>query len=116
MLEASPPSKPASQAPCLGIEALVGNEKRCLKPKDSFKDCDTCPEIVVVPAGEFIMGSSVKGEGPPCQVRIPTGGTTAHQSADHPNSTSHVRTGVTMEIRSVSVVGITDPASGSAGP
>src|SRR5262249_44367470 len=25
--------------------------------KDSFKDCDTCPEMVVVPAGTFTMGS-----------------------------------------------------------
>jgi formylglycine-generating enzyme required for sulfatase activity len=36
---------------------LVGNERRCLKPKDSFKDCPDCPEMVVVPAGSFTMGS-----------------------------------------------------------
>lgn len=29
---------------------------------ESFKDCDTCPEMVVVPAGSFMMGSP-KGEG-----------------------------------------------------
>jgi formylglycine-generating enzyme required for sulfatase activity len=29
-----------------------------LKPKDSFKECQNCPEMVVVPAGEFLMGSS----------------------------------------------------------
>jgi formylglycine-generating enzyme required for sulfatase activity len=28
-----------------------------LKPKDSFKECDHCPEMVVVPAGSFTMGS-----------------------------------------------------------
>jgi formylglycine-generating enzyme required for sulfatase activity len=28
-----------------------------LKPHDSFSDCSTCPEMVVVPAGEFMMGS-----------------------------------------------------------
>jgi formylglycine-generating enzyme required for sulfatase activity len=39
------------------IEALVGNEKRCLKPKDTFRDCPNCPEMVVVPAGNFTMGS-----------------------------------------------------------
>ena len=57
MLEASPPSKPAlaPAAPC--VETLVGSEKRCLKPKDSFKDCPDCPEMVVVPAGKFTMGS-----------------------------------------------------------
>jgi formylglycine-generating enzyme required for sulfatase activity len=30
---------------------------RVLKPRDMFKDCTTCPELVVVPAGEFMMGS-----------------------------------------------------------
>jgi len=49
------PTPPPSR--CDGVEALVGNEKRCLKSKDTFKDCDTCPEMVVVPAGEFMMGS-----------------------------------------------------------
>jgi formylglycine-generating enzyme required for sulfatase activity len=28
-----------------------------LKPKDIFKDCNDCPEMVVVPAGRFNMGS-----------------------------------------------------------
>ena len=27
------------------------------KPGDTFKDCDVCPEMVVLPAGEFTMGS-----------------------------------------------------------
>jgi formylglycine-generating enzyme required for sulfatase activity len=42
---------------CGGVETQIGNERRCLKPKDSFKDCPTCPEMVVVPAGKFMMGS-----------------------------------------------------------
>jgi formylglycine-generating enzyme required for sulfatase activity len=54
-------AKPAMTAPtpprCAGVEAQVGNERRCLKPGDRFKDCRTCPEMVVVPAGEFTMGS-----------------------------------------------------------
>ncbi|MFY9955175.1 SUMF1/EgtB/PvdO family nonheme iron enzyme [Bradyrhizobium sp.] len=29
-----------------------------LKPKDAFKECENCPEMVVVPAGEVLMGSS----------------------------------------------------------
>jgi formylglycine-generating enzyme required for sulfatase activity/uncharacterized caspase-like protein len=29
-----------------------------LKPKDAFKECPNCPEMVVVAAGEFVMGSS----------------------------------------------------------
>ena len=57
ILETLPASKPTPEGSCAGVEALVGNEKRCLKPKDRFKDCPECPEMVVVPAGAFIMGS-----------------------------------------------------------
>jgi formylglycine-generating enzyme required for sulfatase activity len=32
-------------------------EERTLKPKDSFKECSDCPEMIVVPAGDFMMGS-----------------------------------------------------------
>jgi formylglycine-generating enzyme required for sulfatase activity len=46
---------------CDGIEAMVGNESRCLKPgagkTEWFKDSDSSPEMVVVPAGRFTMGS-----------------------------------------------------------
>jgi formylglycine-generating enzyme required for sulfatase activity len=37
---------------------LTVSEESALKPKDSFKECDVCPEMVVVPAGSFTMGSS----------------------------------------------------------
>ena len=36
-------------------------EERALIAKGTFRDCGICPEMVVVPAGEFTMGSS-KGE------------------------------------------------------
>jgi formylglycine-generating enzyme required for sulfatase activity len=55
LLEAPPVAKPPS---CVGIEVLVGHERRCLKPKDTFKDCAECPEMVVIPEGEFLMGST----------------------------------------------------------
>jgi formylglycine-generating enzyme required for sulfatase activity len=32
-------------------------EESALRPNDSFRECDWCPEMVVVPAGSFIMGS-----------------------------------------------------------
>jgi formylglycine-generating enzyme len=32
------------------------------KPGTSYKDCDDCPEMVVVPAGSFIMGASIEEE------------------------------------------------------
>jgi formylglycine-generating enzyme required for sulfatase activity len=37
---------------------LAADAERALKPGDSFRECaKDCPEMVVVPAGEFIMGS-----------------------------------------------------------
>jgi formylglycine-generating enzyme required for sulfatase activity len=58
----------ASAAPprCDGIEARVGpDEKRCLRPKDVFRDCPSCPEMVVIPAGRFIMGSDADADEKP---------------------------------------------------
>ena len=50
--------------------------ERALKPKDSFKECETCPQMVVTPSGSFVMGSP-KGEegrsedeGPQQQIEI----------------------------------------------
>jgi formylglycine-generating enzyme required for sulfatase activity len=42
---------------------LSSAEELALKPKDSFKECDNCPEMVVVPAGSFTMGSQANEEG-----------------------------------------------------
>src|SRR5262245_30895454 len=54
---------------------LTAAEERTLKPKNSFRECADCPEMVVVPAGSFIMGSPGKdgldmGEGPQRKVSI----------------------------------------------
>lgn len=43
---------------CDEIEIPVSSLRRCLRPKDAFKDCPECPEMVVLPAGEFKMGSA----------------------------------------------------------
>jgi formylglycine-generating enzyme required for sulfatase activity len=57
--------------------------ERALKPGDSFRECatgqekDYCPEMIVVPAGSFMMGSlpTEQGhdddEGPQHKVTIP---------------------------------------------
>ena len=46
----------AEAAPFPGIRLAV--RERALKPKDSFRECDKdCPWMIVVPAGEFMMGS-----------------------------------------------------------
>jgi formylglycine-generating enzyme required for sulfatase activity len=36
---------------------LTAAQERGLKPKDSFKECDKCPEMVAMPAESFKMGS-----------------------------------------------------------
>lgn len=43
-----------------------------MKPGTAFKDCDACPEMVVVPAGIYIMGLGAKRrrDGPPHRVNI----------------------------------------------
>jgi len=38
--------------------ALSLPEECALKAKNTFRECQNCPEMVVVPAGEFLMGSS----------------------------------------------------------
>ena len=52
-------SDAAAQA-CEGLELKSGaGERRCLKPGsgERFRDCPDCPDMVVVPAGTFVMGS-----------------------------------------------------------
>jgi formylglycine-generating enzyme required for sulfatase activity len=80
-----PPTVPDSSSPCGGgpmmvswssrsEEPLSAAEECLLNPKDSFKECDKCPEMVVVPAGTFMMGSPdsekerLANEGPQHQV------------------------------------------------
>jgi formylglycine-generating enzyme required for sulfatase activity len=48
-----------SSAPALAEHAapLTSAEERGLKPKDTFKECNDCPEMAVIPAGSFVMGS-----------------------------------------------------------
>jgi formylglycine-generating enzyme required for sulfatase activity len=51
---AQPPTTPFQPA---SIGALSPERERALKPKDTFTECDNCPEMVVLPAGSFTMGS-----------------------------------------------------------
>jgi formylglycine-generating enzyme required for sulfatase activity len=44
-------------------KVLEPETERKLRPKQSFKECASCPEMVVVPAGEFMMGSSANEKG-----------------------------------------------------
>jgi caspase domain-containing protein/sulfatase-modifying factor enzyme 1 len=80
-----PPALPpaATPKPAVGIfnesgsaQPLAAERERSLKPKDSFRECDVCPEMVVVPAGAFIMGSPAtepsrdRSEGPEHRVTL----------------------------------------------
>ena len=52
------------------IQPLTPEIEQALLPKDSFRECDVCPEMVVVPKGSFMMGTPIaevdraKGEDP----------------------------------------------------
>ena len=43
--------------PAMAQRPLTPDQERALKPKDEFQECETCPRMVVVPAGKFLMGS-----------------------------------------------------------
>jgi formylglycine-generating enzyme required for sulfatase activity/uncharacterized caspase-like protein len=83
----TPPALPIPNEPCgsaasavslsaRSAAALSTAEECALKPKDVFRECDKCPEMVVVPAGSFIMGSPAseayryESEGPQHPVSI----------------------------------------------
>lgn len=56
------------------VEAAPGDAN--LKAGQAFRDCPECPELIVVPVGEFMMGSPLteakagEGEGPQHRVKI----------------------------------------------
>jgi len=55
---------------------LTSPQESALKPGDKFKDCAQCPQMVVVPPGQFTMGSPADEpdrsaeEGPPLRVTV----------------------------------------------
>jgi formylglycine-generating enzyme required for sulfatase activity len=49
--------QPSQSATATGTTTNAPAEESTLKPKDIFKECEQCPEMVVVPAGSFTMGS-----------------------------------------------------------
>ena len=69
-MQTPPTSFPRQFFAMKGVQPLTPEIEQALKPKDSFKECDSCPEMVVVPKGSFTMGTPItevdryKGEDP----------------------------------------------------
>jgi formylglycine-generating enzyme required for sulfatase activity len=59
----------SAERPAVGVHlseeptSLSSESERTLKPGDTFTECDRCPEMVVVPAGSFTMGSPASEAG-----------------------------------------------------
>src|ERR1700757_766119 len=53
-LTAGPSGDRSSPPPDL----VVAQKETSLEPGEIFRDCRDCPELVVVPPGDFVMGSS----------------------------------------------------------
>jgi formylglycine-generating enzyme required for sulfatase activity len=75
---AQQPGDDAGKVPEKSRTPLSRAEENALRPKDEFKECENCPEMVLVPAGSFIMGSERQGgsgrhddEAPKHRVTIP---------------------------------------------
>ena len=47
------------------------NQPQAVKPGLVFKDCGECPEMVVIPAGSFMMGSPPDPEQDPSVMQSP---------------------------------------------
>ena len=73
----TPPAPPPRQFFAeKGVQPLTPEIEQSLRPKDSFRECEACPEMVVVPKGAFMMGTPAnepdrfKGEDPIHRVTI----------------------------------------------
>ncbi len=53
----------AADASCAGIATSVAGKAACVRPGETFKDCPSCPQMAVVPAGAFVMGSPETEDG-----------------------------------------------------
>ena len=53
------------------MKVLTATQEQALKPGDLFHECTNCPEMIVVPAGSFMMGSEdSEQDGPQHRVTI----------------------------------------------
>lgn len=74
----SPPVAPVAAEVPRRPQPLSPETERTLKPRDSFRECDDCPEMAVVATGQYTMGSPgdeagrEAGESPQRKVTIGT--------------------------------------------
>ena len=54
--------KAAAEKSTISVSSLTAAQELALKPGDSFKECSVCPEMIVLPAGRFTMGSPDQGD------------------------------------------------------
>ena len=47
----------------VALSVLSPDQERALRPKDMFKECAICPQMIVVPAGSFTLGSPASEPG-----------------------------------------------------
>src|SRR5262245_36469073 len=70
------PVRTETSAASVGGTPLTPDQERGLKPQDRFRECENCPEMVVVSAGSFTMGAPnsekdrSSAEGPQHEVTI----------------------------------------------
>jgi formylglycine-generating enzyme required for sulfatase activity len=50
-------ASPAPELPRAQKDLTVAQKQSSIEPGDIFRDCEDCPELVVVPPGDFVMGS-----------------------------------------------------------
>jgi formylglycine-generating enzyme required for sulfatase activity len=55
--EAEQPAPPPTEAVADGVAPLSLAREKALEPKDTFKECAECPDMIVLPSGAFTMGS-----------------------------------------------------------
>ena len=59
----APPPPPAAAPAARPVQPVVGVYPQGPAPGTVFRDCADCPEMVVVPAGSFMMGSPANEQG-----------------------------------------------------
>jgi formylglycine-generating enzyme required for sulfatase activity len=95
-----PKATPKPQQPAVPVVATGAKAAGQRRPSDVFRDCTECPEMVVIPAGDFNMGSPASesgrfdDEGPQHRVSVMSFAAgkfevTRGQFAEFVNSTGH---------------------------